>query len=52
MHSKTHTQKYKLNSKFTSKINRTSVKYLKGKEQLNVGDNPELLLAMTTEEFI
>ena len=52
MHSKTHTQKKKLNSKFTSKINRTSVKYLKRKEQLDVGDRPELLLAMTTEEFI
>ena len=41
-----------MNNKFTSKINKTSVKYLKGKEQLNVGDRPEPLLAMTTEEFI
>ena len=41
-----------MNYKFTSKINRTSIKYLKGKEQLDIGDRPKPLHAMTTEEFI
>ena len=52
MHTKTDTQKLKLNNKFISKLKKTSVNYLKGKEQLDVGDRPEPLLAMTTEEFI
>ena len=33
-------------------MNKTSVIDLKGRKRLDLGDRPELLLAMTTEEFM